>query len=150
MDNINFNLLYNYLKKGEYPDNFNKSMKRDLRKKAENFSIINDKNELYYNDKMRKNPRKVVQIFEKKEIFERMHGVAHMGQKTTYEAIAEVYYWKNMQEDIFKMVNSCVSCQRAKVIKQKAPLEPIISSFFIERVVIDLVGPLNSTKNNNK
>lgn len=59
-----------------------------------------------------------------------MHRVEHFRQKTTYKTISEVYYWKNMQKDIFKIINSCLSCQRAKAIKQKAPLEPTISYFY--------------------
>lgn len=41
-------------------------------------------------------------------------------------------------------------CQKGLIIKERPALTPIISTFAMKRVVIDLVGPLKETASGNK
>lgn len=63
------------------------------------------------------------------------------------------YYWQNITRDIKTYVSSCDKCQRTnpKLQKQSSQLHPIkVQPQVWKRVGIDLVGPLQTTRNGNK
>src|SRR5436305_13623854 len=74
----------------------------------------------------------------------------HFGADTTYNKIADRYYWKGMYDDIKKYVKSCDTCQRREQKGGKSYLNPIEVGEPFERIGIDFVGPLERTKRRNR
>src|SRR5216117_2346329 len=74
----------------------------------------------------------------------------HFGMDTTYNKIADRYYWKGMYDDIKKYVKSCDTCQRRGQKGGKSYLNPIEVGEPFERIGIDFVGPLERTKRRNR
>ena len=74
----------------------------------------------------------------------------HFGVDTTYNKIADRYYWKGMYDDIKKYVKSCDTCQRRGQKGGKSYLNPIEVGEPFERIGIDFVGPLERTKRRNR
>lgn len=69
------------------------------------------------------------------------------------EKVCSRYYWRNMHTDIRTYISSCDKCQRmnAKLRKEPGQLHPIkIQPQVWNRVGIDLIGPLTTTKSGNK
>lgn len=76
----------------------------------------------------------------------------HVGQKRLLAKIASQFQWKNLRKDVASFVNKCHQC---KVNKPKFQnIEPLcitptpIAPF--DRVIIDTIGPLVTSQNNNK
>ena len=78
------------------------------------------------------------------EIIQSLHNLSHPGVKCTIKLVKQRYYWPNIDKDVKSFVNSCLSCQQAKVSRHtKTPIEPIsASSDRFQTVHIDIVGPL--------
>src|SRR5947199_10744166 len=74
----------------------------------------------------------------------------HFGVDTTYNKIADRYYWKGMYDDIKGYVKSCDTCQRRGQKGEKSYLNPIEVGEPFERIGIDFVGPLERTKRRNR
>ena len=72
----------------------------------------------------------------------------HQGQERTYEAIRSKYFWPKMYSDIQTYVKTCEQCQQAKIyIHQKqALLKPLPIGQTFSRLHIDILGPINKTK----
>lgn len=80
-------------------------------------------------------------------------GGGHFGRDKTCEKVCSRYYWSNVQKDIRFYVNTCDRCQRtnARLQKQPAKLNPIaVKPQVWQRIGIDLIGPLKSSKKGNK
>lgn len=86
---------------------------------------------------------------ELKNLFEAYHNNplgAHLGARSISNKISKNHYFKNIHRVIGDMVKSCVECQLQQNIKRKIDeLKPIISKRPFERLVVDLVGPLQKT-----
>ena len=89
------------------------------------------------------------------EIIELAHGSklsAHLGSTRTTKKILRDFYWPGVSKDVSAFCKSCEVCQRAaNTAVSKAPLQPLpaIGEPF-RRVAVDIVGPLQRTKNGNK
>lgn len=75
-------------------------------------------------------------------------GGGHFGHKKTYYSIRDKYFWPQMYDDIEKYVKTCDTCQRTKIVRNKAPppLTPLPIGEPFSRVHIDILGPLPKTK----
>lgn len=75
--------------------------------------------------------------------------LGHLGNKKTKERLLSEFYWPGCFRDAENQVRACDVCQRVGKPneKSKAPLRlvPLISEPF-QRLVIDVVGPLPTTK----
>jgi len=80
-------------------------------------------------------------------------GYAHMGINRMVETIKLRYYWKGMDNDVKDHTNGCISCKLRKTY-QRRPQIPIMKynavSYPLDRVHIDLTGPLPATQNGNR
>src|SRR5436305_984928 len=120
------------------------------RKQLETFEVRNGK--LY---KKKKNG-KVLRVLKEDEtdaILFMTHNHetgGHFGVDTTYNKIADRYYWKGMYDDIKKYVKNCDTCQRRGQKGGKSYLNPIEVGEPFERIGIDFVGPLERTKRRNR
>lgn len=97
-----------------------------------------------------------VEMDKRDKIFEMLHATkigGHSGINRTYNRIKDKYYWENLKVDIKKRIQSCEECQRNKLkrIKTKQPMiitDTPLKTF--DKIAMDIVGPFNITKNNNK
>ena len=77
----------------------------------------------------------------------------HFSAKKTIDAIhRSPYYWPLLGETIDEYIKKCAKCEKTKppVKKNKAPLGGMMSTEPMERIAIDILGPLpESTKGNS-
>lgn len=76
----------------------------------------------------------------------------HMGVSRTTARIQERYYWVNLREDVKSWCSSCKECQKIKnsTNKPKAQLASFKAGAPMERIAVDILGPLPVTKTRNK
>ncbi|UYV72398.1 hypothetical protein LAZ67_9002947, partial [Cordylochernes scorpioides] len=95
----------------------------------------------------------VVPENKKREIMKEYHNHmsnGHLGVARTMYRIKSKYFWPSMLKDVSEFVKTCHLCQSRKGSNQlpSGLLQPIPpANFPFERIGIDFVGPLPSTKN---
>ncbi|UYV61570.1 K02A2.6-like, partial [Cordylochernes scorpioides] len=98
----------------------------------------------------------VVPKNKKREIMKEYHNHmsnGHLGVARTMYRIKSKYFWPSMLKDVSEFVKTCHLCQSRKGSNQlpSGLLQPIPpANFPFERIGIDFVGPLPSTKNRKK
>ncbi|UYV84725.1 K02A2.6-like [Cordylochernes scorpioides] len=98
----------------------------------------------------------VVPEKKKREIMKEYHNHmsnGHLGVARTMYRIKSKYFWPSMLKDVSEFVKTCHLCQSRKGSNQlpSGLLQPIPpANFPFERIGIDFVGPLPSTKNRKK
>ncbi|UYV75865.1 hypothetical protein LAZ67_13001600 [Cordylochernes scorpioides] len=98
----------------------------------------------------------VVTEKKKREIMKEYHNHmsnGHLGFARTMYRIKSKYFWPSMLKDVSEFVKTCHLCQSRKGSNQlpSGLLQPIPpANFPFERIGIDFVGPLPSTKNRKK
>ena len=94
----------------------------------------------------------VIPISERQELLDSFHGSAHLGVQKTYSLLRVNAYWPGMETDVQKFVSSCERCPLAKPARDcnKAPLQPIFTSFPMETWGMDIVGPLSYTSSGKR
>ena len=102
-----------------------------------------------------KHGRLVVPANRIKEILEMNHDhmlAGHLGIAKTLSRLQRQYVWPGMRKDVETHINSCLICARRKAYGQrKAPLHPIPPADKVwERIAMDIVGPLQESRNGNK
>jgi hypothetical protein len=95
--------------------------------------------------------RVIISRTERKKLLTEVHdGLAHFGEKTTYELISNIAWWPQIQKDATEYVQTCVICQGyARLKKPEKPISIPVERLF-ERIALDFVGPLPETRNGNK
>ena len=80
------------------------------------------------------------------------HNFGHFGRKRTLTELRQRYYWPGMTKDVRLVCAACEVCGRRGRGKpgQKAPMQTYISGAPFERVCVDVVGPLPTTRDGNK
>src|SRR5436305_4079453 len=123
---------------------------KKLQKQANTFEIRNGK--LY----KKKKDGKILRVLQKDKTETILYIVhnhkmgEYFGINTTYNKIAERYYWKEMYEDTKEYVKFCNNCQRRGQKGEKSYLNSIEVGEHFERIGIDFVGPLEKTRRGNK
>jgi hypothetical protein len=85
----------------------------------------------------------------------KMHheGFGHMGANRMLETMRLRYFWSKMDQDIIKHTSKCINCKLRKSY-QRRPTVPIMkyddTARPLDRVHVDLTGPLPTTKGNHK
>lgn len=76
----------------------------------------------------------------------------HLGAEKTLGRIKQGFYWPSMKETVSAYCHSCDQCAARKQSKRKnhAPLGSYHVGEPMERVALDILGPLPLTKNGNK
>ena len=71
----------------------------------------------------------------------------HLGWKRTLERITESYFWHGVKTDVQMYCETCDTCTARKSSKsQRAPLGRLITGGPMEKVSLDILGPLPVTK----
>ena len=88
-------------------------------------------------------------------IFEQLHKnriAGHFGRDRTLAAVKKRFYWPEMSSDVARWCKNCDLCARCKPGpgQGRAPLTQSEVSFPLERIAIDIVGPLPITRDGNE
>ena len=89
-------------------------------------------------------PRPLVPSQHRKEVFNAIHGLAHLGPVPTTRAVSDRFVWHNLKKDVRTWCKECADCQASKVGRHvKLPFQKFSPP---ERrfghLHVDLVGPL--------
>ena len=76
----------------------------------------------------------------------------HLGIHRTIARVRSRFYWVGYKQDIINKCNTCHVCQARKMPTKtsRAPLKPYIVGIPMERVQMDLIGPLPESFSGNK
>lgn len=74
----------------------------------------------------------------------------HLGEKKTYLKVKDRFYWSGMKATVEMYCRSCVQCSRHAPSTTKAPLQKYLVGFPMQRVAMDLTGPLPLTHRRNR
>ena len=95
--------------------------------------------------------RPLVPTCFKKQVFDLVHGFSHPRIKATQKLISERFVWPNVKGDIKNFVQTCVSCQRAKIYRRNvASLRRFsLPDIKFSEIHIDLIGLLCESNGHN-
>ena len=69
-------------------------------------------------------PRPLVPGPHRREVFDSIHGLAHLGPVPTTRAVSDRFVWHNLKKDVKTWCRECLHCQASKVARHvRAPLE---------------------------
>ena len=90
----------------------------------------------------------------RQEAFHFLHtssNAGHLGITRTVASIKMRFYWPGCKKDVTRWMRECNNCERVKEgPKYKAKLVQSTVSCFLERIAIDIVGPLPMTESGNQ
>ena len=105
-----------------------------------------------YTRRMNGNPVRVIisRAARKRAVTEIHDGLAHFGEKTSYELLANTCWWPGQRLDVLEYIRTCKVCQtHAKLQRPEKPMTIPVENVF-ERFALDYVGPLPRTHNGNR
>ena len=72
----------------------------------------------------------------------------HLGIKKTLEKVRQRFYWVKQREDVVQWCQSCPVCasRKSQPKKYRGPLQPITANRPLEKVAMDILGPLPETE----
>ena len=88
-------------------------------------------------------------------VFKHLHDsvtCGHLGIKKTLSKVNNRFFWHKMRSDVENWCKSCDVCASRKMPqkKPKAPMQQYNVGAPLERVAVDILGPLPKTKKGNK
>ena len=84
--------------------------------------------------------RPIVPAKMRRDIFQKMHSIDHLGKKATMKKIGMRYFWPGMNRDVKSWIKTCPSCQKVKTQRHTvSELQPFPPSDRFEHVHIDIV-----------
>ena len=91
----------------------------------------------------------------RKQVVDEIHGNplgGHLGLRKTLAKVKARFYWCGITADVRSFIKTCTLCQKRKSPprKRKAPLQQTRVGAPMERVAIDLMGPLPVTDSGNQ
>ena len=97
----------------------------------------------------------VVPKLKRTEVIEMHHSIpsaAHLDARRTMKRIKTAFYWPAMKLDITEFCRTCDACAARKPSpkQNKAPMGHILSGAPMEKICVDMLGPLPLTHQNNK
>ena len=77
---------------------------------------------------------------------------AHLGLRKTFERVRQRFHWYGMRSDVKQHIALCDTCQRSKAAhrKHRAALKDYRVGAPLDRVAVDVMGPLPVTAQGNK
>lgn len=97
----------------------------------------------------------IVPVIMQQQVLHYYHDIpsaGHLGAEKTLGRIKQGFYWPSMKETVSEYCHSCDNCAARKQSKKKnhAPLGSYHVGETMERVALDILGPLPLTKKGNK
>lgn len=97
----------------------------------------------------------IVPECKKTDVFHFFHEIpsaAHLGFDKTLEKVRHSFYWPAMTADIRRFIKTCDKCTARKLSreKNKAPLGQYLVGEPMERVAVDILGPLPLSSSGNR
>uniref|UniRef100_A0A3P8TEZ0 Gypsy retrotransposon integrase-like protein 1 n=1 Tax=Amphiprion percula TaxID=161767 RepID=A0A3P8TEZ0_AMPPE len=91
----------------------------------------------------------------RKPVMEQMHDGpvgGHFGTERTLARLKARYFWYNMREDVMLWCRTCTSCAAKARPKKtlRAAMGTVRVGAPMERIAVDLMGPLNETERHNR
>ena len=91
----------------------------------------------------------------RKLVLEQLHDArtaGHLGKRRTLLKIQQRFHWYKMRDHISRWIRTCDRCQRRKRPGKtpRAPLKKYTVGYPMERIAMDIVGPLIETPRGNK
>ncbi|VDI02082.1 Hypothetical predicted protein [Mytilus galloprovincialis] len=88
-------------------------------------------------------------------VFEQLHETptsGHLGVSKTFSKIRSRYFWYAMHQDVQHWCQLCDKCASKKRTprKARAPLQTYVVGAPLERIAVDVLGPLPTTQSGNK
>src|SRR6185295_8679959 len=152
MDTQLYRRLMQYLSAGVFPPHSNPQEQAKLQAQSRYYLLDHDT--LYKKNRYNPlQPLRVITIPEKTLILRSLHQDPHNGHagvNATYSRAAEHYYWNNMYQDIRQFIQACDLCQRRGRVplNRRSQAIPVADAF--DRIGLDFVGPLPTTKKGNR
>jgi hypothetical protein len=89
------------------------------------------------------------------EVMYQMHNTTvsgHLGKKKTREKVLQKFYWSGVREDVDNWVRACDTCGSIKSLPKaaKAPMGKMPVGAPLDRLSMDVLGPLPVSKQNNR
>lgn len=90
----------------------------------------------------------------RKKVLDTLHSsktAGHLGREKTLPKVREKFYWFGLSADVRSYVRKCVDCARKKGTprKHRAPLQQLHVGGPLERIAVDVLGPLTETHRGN-
>jgi hypothetical protein len=97
----------------------------------------------------------VVPSSMKRDVLIQAHNVrtaGHLGQSKTFKKIQRTYYWLGCRTEVQRWVKQCEACARKKSpsAKARAALQNSLVGAPLERVAVDIFGPLPRSRLGNR
>jgi hypothetical protein len=96
----------------------------------------------------------IVPLTKRDEIIKYSHDIpsaGHLGLEKSLHRLKQSFYWPGMKEDVHKYITKCDKCAcRKSNTAPKAPMRNYINGEPMERISIDVLGPLSTTLKGNK
>ena len=75
----------------------------------------------------------------------------HLGTDTTLGRLKERVYWPGHYNDVREWCRNCAVCasRKSPAANPRAPLEPIFTSYPLQLVAVDIVGPFPESESGN-
>ena len=98
--------------------------------------------------------RLVTPISLRKSVFKHLHSSkagGHLGVNRSLSKVQNEFFWPGLSKDVERWCSWCADCARSKPgrVPNKANLQQQPVGFPLERMAVDLMGPLPMTKNGN-
>jgi hypothetical protein len=92
-------------------------------------------------------PRPYVPETLRRQVFDSLHGLGHVGTRATAKLVSQRYVWPGMQKECRVWARACHACQRSKVTRHTTtPLGDFVApTSRFQHVHVDIVGPLQTS-----
>ena len=89
-------------------------------------------------------PRPIVPQEFRRQVFDIIHGLAHLRRKSTQKLISEKFVWHGLKKEVIQWAKKCVQCQASKIQTHvRAHLDNVsVPDKRFSYIHVDLVGPL--------
>ena len=87
------------------------------------------------------------------KVFHELHSVrtaGHLGIAKTLRKVGDRFFWAGYAEDIRKLVRNCPQCVHKQKPQGRTPMKLYHSGAPMERIAMDILGPLPETYQGNK
>ena len=96
----------------------------------------------------------VIPCMLRKEVFTYLHGTpfgGHQGINKVLASLRSRFYWPGMKRDVQRWIAQCLTCQKFKYPQgqKRAQLQPMPVSAPLDRIQMDIIGPLQTTDKGN-